>query len=58
MEMLRVPAVSAAVDRKLAIIRDTYTALHADASGARAEILELAIVVMIAFEIVMSFVRH
>ncbi|PWS37457.1 hypothetical protein DFH01_11530 [Falsiroseomonas bella] len=57
-EMLRVPAVSAAVDRKLAIIRDTYTALHADASGARAEILELAIVVMIAFEIVMSFVRH
>jgi hypothetical protein len=58
MELFRVPAVSAAVDRKLAIIRETYTALHGDAAGARAEILEAAIVVMIAFEIVMSFVRH
>jgi hypothetical protein len=58
MESFRVPAVSAAVDRKLATIRETYTALHGDAAGARAEILEIAIVVMIAFEIVMSFVRH
>jgi hypothetical protein len=58
MELFRVPAVGAAVDRKLAIIRETYTALHGDAAGARAEILEIAIVVMIAFEIVMSFIRH
>jgi hypothetical protein len=57
-ETFRVPAVSAAVDRKLATIRETYTALHGDAAGARAELLEIAIVVMIAFEIVMSFVRR
>jgi uncharacterized Rmd1/YagE family protein len=58
MDLFRVPVVGAAVDRKLATIRETYTALHGDAAGARAEILEIAIVVMIAFEIVMSFIRY
>jgi hypothetical protein len=58
MELFRVPNVSAAVDRKLAIIRDTYTALHSEAAGARAEILEIAILVLIALEIVLSLARH
>jgi hypothetical protein len=58
MDLFRVPVVGAAVDRKLATIRETYTALQGDAAGSRAEILEAAIVAMIAFEIVMSFVRH
>jgi hypothetical protein len=58
MELFRVPAVSAAVDRKLAIVRETYTALHGEAAGARAELLEIAILALIALEIVLSLVRH
>ena len=58
MEVFRVASVGAAVDRKLAIIRDTYTALHGDAAGSRAEVLEIAILLLIAVEIVLSLVRH
>ena len=54
LELFRVPRLSAAVDRKLAIIRDTYTALYDEASSRRAELLELAIVVLIVFEIVLA----
>lgn len=57
-DLFRVPNVSAAVDRKLAIIRETYTALHSEAAGARTELLEIAILVLIAVEIVLSLVRH
>jgi hypothetical protein len=52
----RVQDWSTAVDRKLAIIRDAYTALYDEATSARAEYLEIAIVVLILFEIVMAFV--
>jgi hypothetical protein len=58
--LFRVPLLGAAVDRKLAIIRDTYTALYDEASSSRAELLELAIIVLIIIEIVlalMSFKR-
>ena len=58
MEQLRVPVVGAAVDRKLAIIRATYTALHDEAAGSRAELLETAILALIAFEVVLSLWRH
>jgi len=50
----RVPLLGAAVDRKLAIIRDTYTALYDEASSSRAELLELAIIVLIMIEIVLA----
>ena len=43
---------------KLAIIRDTYTALHGEAAGGRAELLEIAILLLIAVEIVLSLVRY
>jgi hypothetical protein len=61
LELFRVPAVSAAVDRKLAIIRDTYTALHDEGSARRAELLELLIVVLIVIEVVLAvipLIRH
>jgi hypothetical protein len=58
MDLFRVPAVSAAVERKLAIVRETYTALHGEAAGARAELLEAAILALIAVEILLSLVRH
>ncbi len=54
LELFRVRVVSAAVDRKLAIIRDTYTALYNEASGGRAAAMELAIVVLILVEIVLA----
>ena len=59
LELFRVPRLGAAVDRKLAIIRDTYTALYDEASGSRAEFLELAIIVLIVIEIGLALIaRH
>ena len=58
LELLRVPSVGAAVDRKLAIIRDTYTALYDEASDARGTLLELAIVALIVVEIVLALLRR
>lgn len=57
-ELFRVPNVSEAVDRKLASIRETYTALHSMAAGGRAEVWEVAIVALIVFEIVLTLVGH
>ncbi|WP_460709627.1 hypothetical protein [Lysobacter terrae] len=57
LEQFRVPRLGEAVDRKLAIIRDTYTALYDEASSRRAELLELAIVLLIVFEIVLALAR-
>jgi hypothetical protein len=61
LELFRVRSVSAAVDRKLAIIRDTYTALHDEAAARRAELLELLIVLLIVIEVVLALIpllRH
>lgn len=56
--LFRVPALSASVDRKLAIIRDTYAALYEEASSRRSEWLEIAIVLLIVLEVVLSLLRH
>lgn len=58
LELFRVPDVGAAVDRKLAIIRDSYTALYGEASAARAALMEAVIVVLIALEIVLALLGH
>lgn len=58
LEIFGVPSVSAAVDRKLAIVRDTYAALHDEASGARGELLEAAIIILIVIEIAIALIRH
>jgi hypothetical protein len=58
LELFRVPRIGAAVDRKLAIIRDTYAALYDEASSRRAEILEIAIVLLIIVEIALALLRH
>lgn len=57
LEIFRVPAFNAAVDRKLSIIRDTYVALYDEATGARGELLEMAIIVLIVLEIVIALLR-
>ena len=58
LDLFRVPKLSAAVDRKLSIIKDTYTALYDEASARRAVVLEITIVVLILLEIVLALVRH
>jgi hypothetical protein len=54
LDLFRVPEVSAAVDRKLATIRDTYAALYDEATVARGTLLEVVIVVLIMVEIVLA----
>ena len=57
LDLFRVPIVSAAVGRKLAIIRDTYAALNDEASARRAEWLEIAILVLILIEVILLLLR-
>jgi len=45
------------IDRKLEILRETYGMLNAEAQVARAEVLEVIVVVLIAFEIIVGFLR-
>jgi len=54
LDLFRVKLVSGAVDRKLAIIRDTYQALYDESASARAGLMEAAIVVLILVEIVLA----
>jgi hypothetical protein len=58
LDLFRVKSVSAAVDRKLAIIRDTYAALYDEAASSRAGLMEGAIVVLIIVEILLALLRH
>jgi hypothetical protein len=57
LELFRVPKLGAAVDRKLAIVRDTYIALYEEASSSRGELLEVAIIVLILIEILLGVAR-
>jgi hypothetical protein len=56
LEIFRARAWRAGIDRKLAIVRETYGMLNGEAQAARAEALELAIVLLIVLEIVLAFV--
>lgn len=58
LESFGVPALRAAVDRKLAIIRDTYAVLYDEAAVSRAGVLELTIIVLIGVELFMAMFRH
>lgn len=57
LELFRGKAWRAGIDRKLAILRDTYAMLNDEAQAARSETLEIAIVVLIVGEMVMAFFR-
>lgn len=56
LELFRVRHWAASIDHKLALIRDTYTALYDESMATRAEWLEAAIVILIVLEILMAFV--
>ncbi len=58
LEVFRVALVSAAVQRKLEIIRDTYSALYDEASSARSELMEVAIIVLIMVEVALALFGH
>ena len=57
LELFRATAWRQGIERKLQIFRDTYSMLSAEAQGARAELLEIAIVLLFVFEIVLGFFR-
>ena len=58
LDLFRVPLVTAAVNRKLSIIRDTYQSLYDEASSARSEWMEIAILLLIAIEVANALFRH
>jgi hypothetical protein len=46
------------IERKMAIVRDTYDMLNAESLARRSETLEVVIVVLIVFEILLSLIGH
>jgi hypothetical protein len=58
LEIFRGRAWRSGIDRKLGIIRETYAMLNAESQAARAEALEVAIVLLIVAEIVMALLGH
>lgn len=58
LEIFRGAAWRRGIDRKLEIMRETYSMLNAESQAVRAEALEIAIVLLIVLEVVMSFVRE
>lgn len=58
LDLLRVRSLGAGLERRLAGIRDTYAALYDEASSRRAELLEVAIVLLIVVEVVLALWRH
>ncbi|HKU60791.1 MAG TPA: hypothetical protein VJQ44_06190 [Gemmatimonadales bacterium] len=57
LEIFRGAAWRRGIDRKLAILRDTYGMLNAESQAARGEALEVAVVLLIVSEIVLSFIH-
>jgi hypothetical protein len=57
LELFRGTAWRRGIERKLAIVRETYSMLNAEAQAARAELLEIAIIALIVIEIVVGLRR-
>jgi hypothetical protein len=58
LELFRGRTWRAGIDRKLAIIRETYSMLNDEQQSARSEALEVAIVLLIVLEILLAIFRH
>ena len=58
LELFRGKTWRAGIDRKLAIIRETYSMLNDEQQSARSEALEVAIVLLIVLEILLAIFRH
>ncbi|HEY9227285.1 MAG TPA: hypothetical protein VIP11_11595, partial [Gemmatimonadaceae bacterium] len=58
LQLFREDAWRRGIERKLRILRETYAMLNSEAQVARAELLEIAIVVLIVAELVVGLLRH
>ncbi len=58
LELFRGRTWRAGIDRKLAIIRETYSMLNDEQQSARSEALEIAIVLLIVLEVLLAIFRH
>ncbi|MES2205064.1 MAG: hypothetical protein V4496_07605 [Pseudomonadota bacterium] len=58
LDLFRVKAVTNAVDRKLAIIRDTYSALYDEAASSRAGLMEAAVIFLIFLEVMLALFHY
>lgn len=58
LELFRGRAWRAGIDRKLAIMRETYSMLNDEQQSARSEALEVAIVVLIVLELLLALFRY
>ncbi len=56
LDIFRGPTWRQGVDRKVALIRDAYSMLNAEAQARRAEVTEFIIIALIAIEIVLALV--
>ena len=57
LELFREQAWRRGIDRKLGILRETYAMLNSEAQVARGELLEVAIVLLIVAELLLSVLR-
>lgn len=57
LELFRFRFWAASIDRKLSLIRDTYTALYDEAVATRSEWLEVAVIALILAEVLMAVWR-
>ena len=57
LELFRERAWRVGIDRKLAILRETYAMLNGEAQAARGELLEIAIIVLILVELALGLLR-
>jgi hypothetical protein len=58
LDLFRAEAWRRGIERKLEIFRSTYAMLNGEAQSARAELLEVAIVVLIVAELVLGLMRR
>ena len=58
LELFRAAAWRRGVERKIEIVRATHAMLNGEAQVARAELLELAVLLLIGMEIVLGIIRH
>ncbi|MDZ4804762.1 MAG: hypothetical protein SGI90_07890 [Candidatus Eisenbacteria bacterium] len=57
LDIFRGPIWRRGIDRKMGLVRDTYTMLNAESQALRTEIMELTIIGLIALEIVLALWR-
>jgi uncharacterized Rmd1/YagE family protein len=57
LELFREQAWRHGIERKLGILRETYAMLNSEAQAARAELLEIAIVLLIVAELILAVLR-